>query len=69
MRRNSDSHRSTELDALRKPFLCKERILCDSCTSLLYMGGAALRWIREIAGEGEVLRGAENYFHSSWVIV
>lgn len=43
-RSNRDSHWSTEPDTLRKPFRCKERILCDSCTTPSHMGGAALGW-------------------------
>lgn len=39
---NRGSHRSRELDTLRKPFRCKERILCDSCKTPSHMAGAAL---------------------------
>lgn len=36
-------------------FGCKERILCDSCTTLSHMGGAALGWRGEIAGGQGIL--------------
>lgn len=54
---NGDSYWSTELDTLRKPFRCKERILCDSCTTLFHMGGAALGWRGEIVwGRGILVK-------------
>lgn len=59
---NRDSHWSTELDTLRKPFRCKERILCDSCTTLSHMGGAALGWRGEIVWGRGVLTKSRMLF-------
>lgn len=71
-----DSHWSRELDTLRKPFRCKERILCDSCTTPSHMGGAALGWRGEIVRrqrererEGDTHKERRRYFHSSWVYI
>lgn len=63
---NSDSHRCTELDALRKPFRCKDGILCESCPTLFYMGGTAIGWTGDIVWG--ILRRAEYYGHPSWVM-
>ncbi len=59
---NRGSRWSTELDTLRKPFQCKERILCDSCTTPSHTGGAALGW------RGDVVWGERDTHKEQSVI-